>query len=287
MPCNYIGIEEALREWKRKCHGMGIPIGTETLYTLLFADDQVIIASDMDDAGYMLRKLIEQYGKWGLTINISKTEYLAIGGNEMTDLAVENGKVKGCKTYKYLGVTFTSNGRNTEEVKNKIGQGKRAIRQINSVLWNDKITKKTKHMIYHSIVESIATYGAEVWELNKRDQDRLLALEMDFWRRSSGTSRLEHKRNDEIRQNMEVEKTIIDTIETKHLLWYGRLERMEETRWPKKVWQWTPQGRRRRGRPVKTWSEGVQDAMTARGLQEGDWADRARWKSGSEKRRQP
>ncbi|KAK4873810.1 hypothetical protein RN001_013170 [Aquatica leii] len=150
---------------------MGIPIRDETLYTLLFADDQVIVASNMDDANYMLRKLIEEYERWGLTINVSKTEYLAIGEND-----------------------------------------------LNFVLWNDKITKKTKHMIYQSIVESIITYGSEIWVLNKRDRDRLLALEMDYWRRSNGTSRLEHVRNEQIRQDMKVDKTIIDTIETKRLL---------------------------------------------------------------------
>lgn len=31
---------------------------------------------------------------------------------------------------------------------------------------------------------------------------------------------------------MRVEKIVIDSIETKRLLWYEHLERMNETRWP-------------------------------------------------------
>jgi hypothetical protein len=38
-------------------------------------------------------------------------------------------------------------------------------------------------------------------------------------------------------------------VEEKQLVWYGHLQRMSEERWPKKIWEWTPLGRRRRGRP--------------------------------------
>ena len=41
-----IYIRKALEEWKRKCSGMGIPLENTTLYTLQFADDQVVLAGD-------------------------------------------------------------------------------------------------------------------------------------------------------------------------------------------------------------------------------------------------
>jgi hypothetical protein len=70
---------------------------------------------------------------------------------------------------------------------------------------------------------------------------------MDFLRRSCGISRLDHIRNDRIKEIMDLDKTIIDRVEEKQLIWYGHLQRMSEERWPKKIWEWTPQGRRRRG----------------------------------------
>ncbi|XP_072377251.1 uncharacterized protein [Diabrotica undecimpunctata] len=36
-----IYVQEALRNWRNKCRFMGIEVGQETLYTLLFADDQL------------------------------------------------------------------------------------------------------------------------------------------------------------------------------------------------------------------------------------------------------
>lgn len=58
--------------------------------------------------------------------------------------------------------------------------------------------------------------------------------------RRSSTSRLDHVRNITIRKSMGVQRTIIDTVETKRLLWYVHLERINDSRWPKKVWQWIP-----------------------------------------------
>lgn len=50
----------------------------------------------------------------------------------------------------------------------KRGQGKRVIRQLNSLLWGSAITKKTKISIYKTVVESLCTYEAEAWETSKR-----------------------------------------------------------------------------------------------------------------------
>lgn len=60
---------------------MGIPLNESILFTLCFADDQVVLAQDYEDLAYMTRKLVEEYEIWGLEVNISKTEYMYIGGD--------------------------------------------------------------------------------------------------------------------------------------------------------------------------------------------------------------
>ena len=42
---------------------MGIPLENITLYTLQFADDRVVLASDKEDLEYMPRKLKETQDK--------------------------------------------------------------------------------------------------------------------------------------------------------------------------------------------------------------------------------
>ena len=98
-----IYVNEALKEWKNKWTTMGIQVGNDTLFSLNFADDQVLFAGDEEDASYMVRKLQHEYAKWGLEMNFDKTKYIVIGGCGK-DLELENGvKIKKCQNYKYLG----------------------------------------------------------------------------------------------------------------------------------------------------------------------------------------
>ena len=48
---------------------MGIPVQNTYVYSLNFADDQVLLAQVRDDMEYMVRKLKEEYEKWGLATN--------------------------------------------------------------------------------------------------------------------------------------------------------------------------------------------------------------------------
>jgi len=212
-----IYINEALKKWKKHCETMGIPINDKFLYTLLFADDQLVIAMDEQDSSYMIRKLHEQYKNWGLDITYEKTEQLVIG-REGKDMVLGSNTVGVCAQFKYLGVMLTKESTSNEEIDNKIIQGRKAIGKLNSVLWNDKITMKTKQMMFSTVVESIITYGSETWEVNKRNEKRLKAVEMDFWMRACGMSRLEHVRNDEIRRKSQRKKDIMDTINMKRLI---------------------------------------------------------------------
>jgi len=72
-------LERVLRNWKRKCQPIGIPIQNTHIYSLNFSDDQVLFAQDHDYTEYMTRKLKEEYEKWGLIINLGKTKYICMG----------------------------------------------------------------------------------------------------------------------------------------------------------------------------------------------------------------
>jgi len=61
---------------------MRIPVDDDyTGYTLSFADDQAVVAQDIDDREYKTRKLMEEYNKRGLVVNIDKTTTRSAAGN--------------------------------------------------------------------------------------------------------------------------------------------------------------------------------------------------------------
>jgi hypothetical protein len=104
---------------------MGLPIGDQTIHYHLFADDQVIIAQDKEDAEYMTKKLIEEYRRWGLNVNTLKTEYSNIGSDIQNMKLEDNIKIKGSMAFKYLGSIFTNSGI-CKKVLNRIQQARNA-----------------------------------------------------------------------------------------------------------------------------------------------------------------
>lgn len=275
----------ALKQWKRKVRGMGIQLNDDMcLYTLQFADDQVVLANDKDDMEYMVRKLIQEYFEWGLAVNIDKTKYLCVG--ETTDnLHLDDKEISTCKEYKYLGVTFTDTGTDEREIDLRIVQARKAISCLNSILWSKEITKKRKYNIYESMIKSTLLYGAETWRLTERYKKKIEAVEMDAIRRSLRISRMDKIRNEIIKERMGIEGTIIDDIERKQLTWYGHVNRMHEGRLPKLTMEWQPQEKKKRGRPKTSWGTEIRKAMSVRNLEQGQWENRKEWILGIGQRR--
>ncbi|XP_044766437.1 uncharacterized protein LOC123322558 [Coccinella septempunctata] len=230
----------------------------------------------------MTRKLIEEYAKWWLEVNIQKTQYMCIGGsqeNSDPNLALSSSQfIKHCNAYKYLGLRISKDGSLDGAIRERNTLGRRAISMLNSVLLDKNISKENKTRIYNTIVKSVITYSSEVWSIKANTEKMLMATEMDFWRRSAGKSRMERVRNDRIREIMGVKGNIVDDIRTKQLIWFGHVQRMPDSRIPKKIFKWTPQGRRRRGRPRRSWREGVDKEKRDTGIGEELWRNRTEWR---------
>lgn len=63
------------------------------MYTFLFADDQLVVAEDKEDATYMVKKLIGEFNKWGPKLNIDNTQYMAME-TAGTNIQVEHGSIE-------------------------------------------------------------------------------------------------------------------------------------------------------------------------------------------------
>ena len=119
-------------------------------------------------------------------------------------------------------------------------------------------------------------YGAEVWQIPTREIKKILSTEMDVLRRSARKLRIERIKYEHIKEIMGVKgkPDIIDIIERERLQWYGHIKRMQGERVPKLITEWIPGERRKKGRPRKTWMEGVRAAMKTRHLEADQWLNR-------------
>lgn len=274
-----IYIQEALTQWRRQVSGMGIDISNDYLTTLFFADDQVVVAGDEDDMDFMFRKLLDSYKKWGLNINLKKTEYLVVGNVESDPELEINRNIKKCNEFKYLGSIFSREGTSRKDIHHRTQQGRNSIRILNSLLWSNQIKLSTKMTIYQSIVEPILTYGSECWQLSAKDRKGIETVEMDYLRRACRVSRLDRIPNEDIRRRTKRVFTSSDRIESRQLIWYGHVMRMTDERWPKRILNYVPQSKRRRGRPSTSWMQGIIQTMADRALNDEDWKNRKMWRS--------
>jgi hypothetical protein len=124
------------------------------------------------------------------------------------------------------------------EIEKRISEGRRVIGMSNSVLWSKTTIHKTKKLMYQALVQIILLYEAETWTLNTQQANKLLATEMDFWRRYARKLRKEKVLNVTIREVMEAGKNILEVIEEKRLRWIGHVKRMPGNRLPLKILEW-------------------------------------------------
>ena len=93
---------------------------------------------------------------------------------------------------------------------------------------------------------SYACYGCQVGLLKREEQRKLSHLETDYLRNQLAYPDYKKSRT---RSKLHAEKSNLGIIQRWQLKWYGHLLRMEDSLWPKKIYKWTPHGRRRRESP--------------------------------------
>ncbi|XP_030765274.1 uncharacterized protein LOC115889426 [Sitophilus oryzae] len=240
---------------------MGVLVGDDCLVTLNFADDQVVIAQDAYNLEFMMSRLNSAYTGGGLTMN----------SDDKFDIFItDNAKLRQVEWFKYLGPRITRKGLNKTEVSARIEQGRKIIGALNGIWWDKNIRTNTKIHIGRALVESVVTYGCEVWTLKAEQKRSLNALEMDYLKRSARVSKLDRVRNVEIRVKMDATQTIVDRVEQRGLSGLDTCYAWN-TKSPKMVLpylQMVTPGKRKRGRPRRSWNEAIRKAMKDRNLEE-------------------
>ena len=88
-------------------------------------------------------------------------------------------------------------------------------------------------------------YGSENWTLTKGQASRIQAPEMRFLRHVERYILHDHRRNTDIRQELNIMSIgLLDRIAQYRLNWWEHLCRMTDSRIPKQLWNYKPRARR-------------------------------------------
>ena len=102
-------------------------------------------------------------------------------------LQVSGVSLKQSEKFKYLGVLFTSDGKQDVELNSWRGQASAVMRELNrSVVMKTKLPNKAKLPVFKSVYTPILTYGHKTWVMTERTRSRIQAAEMRFLRGVAG-----------------------------------------------------------------------------------------------------
>ena len=73
---------------------------------------------------------------------------------------------------------------------------------------------------------------------------------------------------------MNIKTLVLYYIRYKQLNWYVHVRRLNEERLPRKILEWCPPGRRRKGRHGHLWIQEVMTGMRKKGINSMEWIDR-------------
>ena len=83
----------------------------------------------------------------------------------------------------YLGSKITADGDCSHKIKRHLFLGRKAMRNLDSILKSRDISLPTKVHIVKGMVFPVVMYGCESWTIKKAECQRIDAFELWCWRR--------------------------------------------------------------------------------------------------------
>ena len=147
-----------------------------------------------------------------------------------------------------------------------------------NLLYGKRFSLKLKGRVYRTYVRSTMLYGSETWGMREKDVAILMRTERAMIRAMCGVKLKEKRNTKELMNMLGIAETIDMVAKRNSMRWYGHVLRRDEEDVLKKALNFKVDGKRRRGRPRKTWKDQVEAEMKRAGLKRVDALDRVRWR---------
>ena len=128
-----------------------------------------------------LMKVKEGSERDALTFSIQKAKIMASGS--ITSWQTDGEKVVTVTNFIFLGSKITVDSDCSHEIKRRLLLGKKAMRNLGSVLKSRDISLPTKVHLVKAMVFPVVMYECENWTIKKAKHQRIDAFELWCWRR--------------------------------------------------------------------------------------------------------
>ena len=119
-----------------------IKISGRNINSLRYADDTTLMAESEEELKSLLKKVKEEREKAGLKLNIQKTKTMA--SSSITSWQIGGKTLETVTDLIFLGSKITADGDCNHEIKRHLVLGRKAVRNLDSILNNRDIIFPTK-----------------------------------------------------------------------------------------------------------------------------------------------
>ena len=159
-----------------------------------------------------------------------------------------------------MGLQNTADGDCSHEIKRHLLLGRKAMTNIDRILKSRDIILPTKIYLVKVMVFPVIMYGCKIWTIKKAELWRSDAFEMWCWRRLLRVPWTARRSIQSILKEISPEYSLEGLILKLKLQYFGHLmwrtDSLEKTLMLGKI-----EGRRRRGRQIMSWLDGITDSM--------------------------
>ena len=234
---------------------------------LLYADDLVLCGESEES----LSRLVEGFGRVckrrGLKINVDKSKMMVVSGvNTQCQITLDGEQFEQVSEFKYLGYMMNDKGTDDAECGRKVSSGRKVAGAIKSLVNVKGLSIECTRVLHESMLLPVLMYGSEAMVWNSKYRSKVQAVQMDNLRGVLGVRRIDKMRNERIRELCGVKKGVNERINETILRWFGHLERMDESRLVKRMYNGECVGKRPVGRPKKRWIDSVKECLNERNV---------------------
>ena len=190
-------------------------------------------------------------------MNGKKTKVMTVNVQRPANIKVGEEPIELVKTFTYLGSVMTEEGGTEEDIKSRLGKARGVFAQLNPVWRSSQFRVDSKLKIYQSCVVSVLLYGSECWRMTQQDSAALSVFQTSCLRKICRIFWPDTISNRDLLKKTKKED-ILTTIRRRRWRWVSHTLRREKDNIARTALTWTPEGRRRRGRPKITWRRTIE-----------------------------
>ena len=233
---------------------------TSVLEDLDYADDVGLLSSSHKDMQEKTTRMKETSELIGLKVNKKKTKVMRINSKRNDAIRIDDQDLEDVEEFDYLGSRTTADGDATSDVKARLSKARHAFAGLKNIWQARNISISTKIRLFKSNILSILLYGSETWKVTNKIIHQLETFQNRCLRRILRIFWPNKISNEDLRKRADV-KPVEQEVRSRRWRWIGHVNRMEKEAVPRIALRWTPDGKRKRGRPKETWRRTVEREM--------------------------